>query len=121
MNVARDPWPVTRKDRLFWSIFLLVGSLVTGHGPLLVSAEPDAWVLPGVGARPGGMGGAFIGLSDDIESVYFNPAGLGNLDHSGVTAMYEPPELDTSKSFLAFNQRWSSSKMPGSVGFGWLH
>src|SRR5262245_17943725 len=53
------------------------------------SGEPDAFALPGVGARPGGMGGAFVGLSDDIESIYYNPAGLGNLVQSGVTAMYQ--------------------------------
>ncbi len=84
------------------------------------SGEPDAFALPGVGARPGGMGGAFIGLSDDIESIYYNPAGLGNLIQSGVTAMYQAPELDTSRHFLGFNQRWVHPRFPGSVGFGWL-
>ena len=27
-----------------------------------------------VGARPHGMGGAFIGVADDINAVYWNPA-----------------------------------------------
>ncbi len=84
------------------------------------SGEADAFALPGVGARPGGMGGAFIGLSDDIESVYYNPAGLGNLIQSGVTAMYQAPELETSRNFLGFNKRWVHPRFPGSIGFGWL-
>ncbi|MDE2313972.1 MAG: PorV/PorQ family protein [Elusimicrobia bacterium] len=29
------------------------------------------------GARPSGMAGAFAGLADDVNSVYYNPAGLG--------------------------------------------
>ncbi len=32
-------------------------------------------ILPG--ARPSGMAGAFAGLADDVNSVYYNPAGLG--------------------------------------------
>jgi long-chain fatty acid transport protein len=31
---------------------------------------------PGVGARAGAMGGAFIGLADDYSAVYWNPAGI---------------------------------------------
>src|ERR1044071_6729021 len=84
------------------------------------SGEADAFALPGFGARPGGMGGAFIGLSDDIESIFYNPAGLGNLVQSGVTAMYQAPELQTSRSFFAFNKRWTHPQWPGSIGFGWL-
>jgi hypothetical protein len=62
-----------------------LGGMTPAHG----SGEPDAFALPGIGARPMGMGGAFIGLSDDVEAVYYNPAGLGNLIQSGVTAMYQ--------------------------------
>jgi hypothetical protein len=84
------------------------------------SGEPDAFALPGVGARPAGMGGAFIGLSDEIESVYYNPAGLGNLIQNEITGMYQTPYLDTTRSFFAANKRWSSPTLPGSVAFGWL-
>jgi len=102
-----------RAGFLAFSLFLLPYSA-------WASGEPDAFALPGVGARSGGMGGAFIGLSDDIEAVYYNPAGLGNLIQSGVTAMYQAPELDTSRNFLAFNKRWVHPVLPGSIGFGWL-
>jgi hypothetical protein len=33
----------------------------------------------GVGARPLGMGQAFTAVSDDVTSIYWNPAGLGFL------------------------------------------
>lgn len=38
-----------------------------------------------VGARPHGMGGAFIGVADDINAVYWNPAGLVQLEGSEFT------------------------------------
>ena len=32
-----------------------------------------------IGARPLGMGGAFVAIADDINAVYWNPAGLTQL------------------------------------------
>jgi len=93
---------------------------VLSCGLASASGEPDAFALTGIGARAGGMGNAFIGLSDEMESIYYNPAGLGNLVQSGVTAMYQAPALSTSREFLAFNKRWNSPVIPGSFGFGWL-
>ncbi len=101
-------------------LIVLAGAFACSPKNCVASGEADAFALPGVGARPGGMGGAFIGLSDDIESIYYNPAGLGNLVQSGVTAMYQAPELETSRSFLGINKRWVHPRFPGSVGFGWL-
>jgi len=33
----------------------------------------------GVGARPAGMGNAYVGLADDFAALYFNPAGITNV------------------------------------------
>ena len=38
-----------------------------------------------VGARPMAMGGAFTGLSDDINAAYWNPAGLVQLENNQIT------------------------------------
>jgi hypothetical protein len=87
---------------------------------LFASGEPDAFALTGIGARAGGMGNAFIGLSDEIESIYYNPAGLGNLVQSGVTATYQAPSIATSREFVAFDKRFTTPHLAGSIGFGWL-
>ena len=42
----------------------------------------------GVGARPLGMGDAFVGLADQAETIYYNPAGLGWLHRSQISADY---------------------------------
>ena len=42
----------------------------------------------GVGARPMGMGKAFVAVSDDGNSAFVNPAGLAELKKWQVTSMY---------------------------------
>ncbi|MGQ9631245.1 MAG: hypothetical protein ACUVXI_13190 [bacterium] len=49
-----------------------------------------AYEVDTVGARAAGMGGAFVAIADDITALYWNPAGLGQLERIQVegTAKY---------------------------------
>src|ERR1043166_3350945 len=40
------------------------------------------------GARPQGMGGAFVAVADDANALYWNPAGLTQLDSAEATFMH---------------------------------
>ena len=40
-----------------------------------------------IGARPTGMGGAFVGLSNDSNSIFTNPAGLAQLSRPEITSL----------------------------------
>ncbi len=42
----------------------------------------------GFGARAPGMGDAFTGVADDISSIYYNPAGLSNVERPKVMASH---------------------------------
>jgi Uncharacterised protein family (UPF0164) len=42
----------------------------------------------GAGARPTAMGDAFVGIADDVNAVYYNPAGLANISNPELTAMH---------------------------------
>lgn len=42
----------------------------------------------GVGGRPLGMGGAFVGIADDVTSGYYNPAGLANVNYPQIALMH---------------------------------
>ncbi|MEW6047331.1 MAG: hypothetical protein AB1609_12755 [Bacillota bacterium] len=78
---------------------MLALALVTA---VLVVAEPDAGAASddttythaaailqiGAGARPLGMGGAFVGVADDESALFYNPAGLAFLRRSGLTSLY---------------------------------
>ncbi|MDI6641901.1 MAG: hypothetical protein QME68_06285, partial [Elusimicrobiota bacterium] len=54
------------------------------------------------GARPSGMGNAFVGLSDDINALWFNP--------SGTTQLTEP-------QFFATYLQWIEGINNSYVGF----
>src|SRR4029077_6569549 len=120
--IGEMPIAKIKQQKLKWGRCFFVFAVLFLFFPYAVhvSGEPDAFTLNGVGARPGGMGNAFIGLSDGLESIYYNPAGLGNLTESGFTATYEPPMLQTYRTFAAVNKAWDSPVLPGSVAIGWL-
>ena len=49
----------------------------------------------GAGARPLAMGDAYTGLADDASALFYNPAGLGNLNFPEVMTMYNKYLVDT--------------------------
>src|SRR3954470_5893700 len=55
-----------------------------GHAFLAVlGIATAAWAVRGpvyLSGRALGMGGAFVGLSDDYSGIYYNPAGLARLN-----------------------------------------
>ncbi|MCL5992453.1 MAG: outer membrane protein transport protein [Bacteroidetes bacterium] len=58
------------------ALFFATVSLTFGNGLSLNSIGPKSL----------GMGGAFIGLADDYTAVYWNPAGITNLDKIQIAA-----------------------------------
>lgn len=62
----------------------------------------------GVGSRPLGMGEAFTAGTDDINSIYYNPAGLGTIRYPVLSIMHQELILDSrfeniSAAFPLFN------------------
>jgi len=49
----------------------------------------------GVGSRPLGMGEAFTAATDDINSIYYNPAGLGTMRYPVLSIMHQELILDS--------------------------
>jgi len=81
--------------------------------PYLLNTLPNTLDFTGGGARAKGMGNAFIGVSDDISAVSWNPAGLYRIDNP-----YEQPILslglnvfksNSGYSFLALNEEFEHS------------
>ena len=54
----------------------------TGGDVSKVGTAAAAFLEIPVGARAVGMGGAFVGTSDDVTALYWNPAGIARLDRS---------------------------------------
>jgi hypothetical protein len=80
---------------------------------LLASAagavETASFLNVGVGARGLGMGGAYTALADDADSIYWNPAGL---------AQVEKHEFQASESELGQNTREGFFSYAGAASIG---
>lgn len=56
------------------------------------------------GARPAALGGAFVGLADDSNALFWNPAGLADLTERQLGLMYTSYLVDTSYQLLSWAQ-----------------
>lgn len=90
-------------------------------GLSLCTAAGAAFDLEHTGARSLGMAGAFCGLADDADAVYYNPAGLAQnrsvliaLDHSRLLGGLEDGTLAENR--LAYVQPLRDL---GSLGLAW--
>jgi len=54
------------------------------------------------GARPLGMGEAFVALADDVNALNFNPAGLAQIKNHEISVMYLDSLVDTWFGFIGY-------------------
>jgi long-subunit fatty acid transport protein len=59
----------------------------------------------GAGARAAGMGEAFAAVADDADSIYWNPAGLNNVEGKSLSVMHAMWFEDTSYEWASYAQR----------------
>lgn len=76
---------------------------------VLLSLSKEGFSLPidlQLGARPQGMGGAFVAMADDVNAVYWNPAGLTQIKTIEAAFMHVTPfnigDVSINFSSLAF-------------------
>ncbi len=88
------------------SLFLI--GLLTGLFSASYATDKNAgtsgapFLKMGAGARPTSMGSAFVGIADDVNAVYFNPAGLASLSRPELTAMHTQWVQGVNYDFGAF-------------------
>src|SRR5690349_11065847 len=97
--------------------FALAGVLLL----LLPAAPGSAYFtkggVTGIGARALGLGATFTAISDDTSTVWWNPAGLGQLNRAELSGMYaavfngKVTYLFTSAAFPVFAD--------GIMGLSW--
>jgi long-chain fatty acid transport protein len=63
-----------------------------------LSLASGIFVTPG--SRANSLGGAYVGIADDVTAIYWNPAGLAQLDGRGVRvyALYGTPKAKSNTS-----------------------
>lgn len=83
---------------------LAIALLCVGVGGAVAQEERAIDNFAGVGVRAMGMGGAFVGVADDFTAMYWNPAGLAQMQRREVQV-----------SFLR-NSRANDSVFNGTAG-----
>ncbi len=78
-----------------WAFIYFFGSLWSGGQNALADQQEfqaaksgNAFLDIGTGARAVAMGEAFTGIADDVSSIYWNPAGLGQMKNPQVLLMH---------------------------------
>lgn len=61
---------------------------------------PGSYLYMGVGARALGMGGAYSAVANDATAVYWNPAGLAQMNPFQVSFMHAMLFMDSSFDFI---------------------
>ncbi|MBI4347062.1 MAG: tetratricopeptide repeat protein [Elusimicrobia bacterium] len=78
----------------------------------------------GAGARGPGMGDAFVAVADDVHALYYNPAGLAQLERPQFAASYSRLHLgltdksDLNTSYLGYAQPILGGRH-GTIGTSW--
>ncbi|OVE78226.1 hypothetical protein BVX98_00950 [bacterium F11] len=76
---------------------------------------PGEFLNFGVGARALGMGRAYTGVADDVDAIYYNPAGLASFRSSQVTFQHSGLPVDGAYQYIGYATPIYSF---GSLGLG---
>jgi len=90
------------------------GSVLEDAVRTSASEARAAFVSVGGGARPVGMGEAFVAVADDASAVTWNPGGLGQIRDLRAVASHDLAGADVGISYGAF----AIPVGPGTIGVG---
>lgn len=94
-------------------VFVCLITLFVCLAGTTAAAERGAFAAVGIGARPLGMGGAFVAVADTPDALYWNPAGVGQLSKTQVSSM------QTDLFGLGIQYNWLAAVQPvGKYTFG---
>ena len=82
-----------------------------GQGGLDIAA-----LQAGVGARPLGMGGAFVSVADNADAGYWNPAGLSGVTSHEITTMQTKLSTDVDHYYVSY----ATKLFKGTIGISWI-
>ncbi|MFH2055957.1 MAG: PorV/PorQ family protein [bacterium] len=113
--------PPGRLDRLIvffgrpWVFALAFAFLLIPSQWLVAAMNTGAAFLKiDTGARPTAMGGAYTALADDVNALYYNPGGLGNLRQRELGATHTQWLMNTTFDFFGYAHPLQN----GTLGLG---
>ena len=90
-----------KRITIFLAIILL--TLSTGFGEQInrYGSTAASFLEIGMGSAPSAMGEAYVAVTGDLSSVYWNPASVAYLDRSSFSLMYQPWLVDINTIFAS--------------------
>jgi hypothetical protein len=91
-----------KKQLLFKTIImniLLFTTLFAQNKPYRVGTTACNFLEIGIGSAGNAMGDAYVSVTRDLSSIYWNPSGLAYMETSEVQFMYQPWFVDTNIGF----------------------
>jgi len=100
----------------FLALFVISATLAFGQKAELNQKGTSManFLKIGIGARATAMGGAYVALSNDVSSLYWNPGGLGMLGKNEALFQITNWIMDTKLYFVGISYKLSSL---GILGF----
>jgi long-subunit fatty acid transport protein len=109
------------KNTLIAALAILLCLPVFAFGQAKVGTAGAQFLKIGVSARSAGMGDAFIGVANDASALYYNPAGIANLENREIAATHIEYPADIQYEFIGLV--WPTPQWYGAIGLAtyWLH
>ncbi len=101
-------------------LFLLAGMVLLAlAAPAYCAAGSSAaaYLRTGQGARPMGLGGAYVALAEGSHGMYWNPGGLGVARQADALFMYNSSFADINNQFIAFAYPLQQGTIGGAVTY----
>lgn len=97
-------------------IFFVISSLVFSvYGQTKVGTTAANFLTIPIGARATGMGGAFVAISADATSAYWNPAGLARLNGNQINVTHTPWLISTNHNWLSLSTKFGDNAFGISI------
>ncbi|MDD5687362.1 MAG: PorV/PorQ family protein [Elusimicrobia bacterium] len=92
---------------------MVVSIICTGKLQAGVGSSAMEFLKLGIGAKQEGMGGAQVAVAEDVNSVYWNPAGLGSVSATELSFMHLSYFEGISYEYLAIGHPINESSTIG--------
>lgn len=98
LQISKHKQPQNKKIQLVIGVLVLFGIWCLGFGfsPAVADGYLSDPMTLGVGARALGMGRAYVGIAEDGDAVFINPAGIAQATSPKLSSMYSSVMGDTS-------------------------
>jgi hypothetical protein len=97
------------------SLFRTVALFILFSGISVAQTSTYNFLLSDVSARSSAMAGSFVSMRDDINTIFYNPAGLSSISQPQASFGYLKNLLDINSGYVSLAQEVSGI---GLMGFG---